>query len=119
MKSPCNGKLTLFSFAEDNRKERLSAERRCLLLSMEECLYEGDWERVGDEMDALLEIGTVCEDGVSMLAGHDSIVRIDSRTEVVSASVSLTIECVLGCRLTIGGAIIIGGGIGNGSGESG
>lgn len=73
-------------------------------------------------MEPLLEIGTVCEDEVRRLAGQDSIVKVDSPTEVVSVSVSsMTTECVWRCRRATGGggAMMIGGGIGKGRGESG
>ena len=65
-------------------------------------LFDGEreiyWERVGDDMDALAEIGTVREDEVTRLAGQDSVVRVDSPTEDASESrselPSMTIDCV-------------------------
>jgi hypothetical protein len=73
-------------------------------------------------MDALAEIGTVREDEVRRLAGHDSVVRVDSPTETESGSrsgqPSMTMDSVR-FRDCGGGTIMIGGGMGNGGGESG
>jgi hypothetical protein len=54
-------------------------------------LFDGEggkrnWERVGDDMDALAEIGMVREDDVRGLVGHDSVVRVDSPIEITSTS---------------------------------
>jgi hypothetical protein len=112
------GKLTLrketkddlFSFPKDVRKDCVVMERDFLLPSAAERrlraklerLSDGErekcWERVGDDFDALAEIGTVREDEVRRLAGHDSVVKVDSPTEVASESrseqSSMTMDCV-------------------------
>lgn len=103
-------KEALFSFPKDVRKEWIMMECDFLLLSTVERrlraklerLFDGEyeryWERAGDDMDALAEIGMVCEDAVRRPAGHDSVVRVDSLTETASGSrsgqSSMTTECI-------------------------
>jgi hypothetical protein len=125
-------KEDLFSFPKDDRKECVTMERDFLLPSMAERwlraklerLFDSErerfWESVGDEIDALVEIGTVREDEVRRLAGHDSVVRVDSLTDAASESrpeFSMTMQCVR--PGSCGGEMMMGGGMGKGGGESG
>lgn len=91
------------------------------------CLLEGEEQKkresVGEDTEALAEMGTVRDEDVWRLTGHDSVVRVDSSTEFTSESESEQSSMTIygGWGLICGGgtATMTGAGIGKGAGESG